>query len=170
MQKGKGSELQKTLNHFLLRYRTTPHPSTEKALKRSCLVEVSKPDLIYKLHPREALKRQSVQKTKPQSREFTKDDMVWIRNYHGSPRWLPGQITAKLGPLNYKVKVRGQTWKRQLDQLRLRHIPVTVTDFIEIPSSTPHKDSRPIPPVICGLPERRYPIRDNRQPPDRLTY
>ena len=64
---------------------------------------------------------------------------------------------------------------REIDQLRLRHIPVTVTektndDFTKIPSSTPCEDSRPIPPVICGPPERRYPIRDNRQPPDRLTY
>ena len=42
--------------------------------------------------------------------------MVWVRNYRGFPRWLPGQITVKLGPLNYKVKVRGQTWKRHLDQ------------------------------------------------------
>ena len=85
--------------------------------------------------------------------------MVWVRNYRGFPHWLPGQITVKLGPLNYKVKVRGQTWKRHLDQLRLRHIPATVTentndDFTEIPSSTPHEDSRPIPPVICGPPER----------------
>ena len=99
-----------------------------------------------------------------------------VRNYRGSPRWLPGQITVKLGPLSYKAKVRGQTWKRHLDQLRLWHIPVTATEntdndfFTKIPSSTLHEDSRPIPPVICGSPERRYPIRDNRQPPDRLTY
>ena len=31
MQKGKGSELEKTLNQFLLRYRTTPHPKTGKS-------------------------------------------------------------------------------------------------------------------------------------------
>ena len=67
------------------------------------------------LHPKEAIRKQLPEKRgKPENQELNVNDLVWVRNYRGVPRWLPGQITLRLGPLNYKVRVRGQTWKRHL--------------------------------------------------------
>ena len=48
------------------------------------------------------------------------------------PRWLPGIITQKVGTCNYLVKVRGQMWKRHIDQLRLHHVTFLHTENIDI--------------------------------------
>ena len=43
-----------------------------------------------------------------------------MRNYAGSPRWLPGVVKTVLGPVSYQVKLKdGRLWKRHLDQLLL---------------------------------------------------
>ena len=73
MQKGKGSELQKTLNSC---YVIVPLliPQLGKALQRSCLVEVSKPDLIYYIqgkHLRDKMYR------KPNLKVKSLPNMTW---------------------------------------------------------------------------------------------
>ena len=54
MQKGKGGEFEKTLNQFLLRYRTTPHPKTGKLPSEIRNIK-TRLDL---LHPKEAVQKQ----------------------------------------------------------------------------------------------------------------
>ena len=170
MRKGKGEDVQKTLNQFLLHYRTTPHPKTGKTPSEVMFGRNIKTRLDF-LHPKEAVRRQATQTTKARNRSLMVEDSVWVRNYQGSPRWLPGEVVTKLGPRNYKVKVRDQIWKRHLDQLRLRQVQVdtknVIEDFSEFPSD--NYISPPAPEVVSGPPERRYPQRSNRRPPDRLN-
>ena len=76
-----------------------------------------------------------MQKRKTQKADDTKfktDEKVWVRNYHGPPHWLPGIIVQKIGTCNYFVKVKGQIWKRHIDQLRLHHVidKLTLTENI----------------------------------------
>ena len=172
MQKGKGSKLEKTLNQFLLRYRTTPHPKTGKSPSEIMFGRNIKTRLDL-LHPKEAVQKQpSENRSTPKNRELEVNDLVWVRNYRGAPRWLPGEITIRLGPLNYKVRVGKQVWKRHLDQLRLRETKVTFrntnfNDFTDFQSDSSQNNSLPF--NNSDPPTRRYPLRSNRQPPDRLT-
>ena len=40
-----------------------------------------------------------------------------VENYNGEPKWVPGTILSRLGPMNYEVLVNGKIWKRHVDQL-----------------------------------------------------
>ena len=42
--------------------------------------------------------------------------MVWVRDYHGKDKWVPGTINKKCGPLTYQVTVSKGFWKRHIDQ------------------------------------------------------
>ena len=52
-------------------------------------------------------------------RQFDQGDHVLVRNYVGTPRWLPGHITLVLGPVSYQVTLDdGRQWRRhQYQQL-----------------------------------------------------
>ena len=173
MQKGKGSELEKTLNQFLLRYRTTPHPKTGKTPSEIMFGRNIKTRLDL-LHPKKAIQKEpSENRPTPVNCELKVNDLVWVRNYRGAPRWLPGEITIRLGPLNYKVRVRKQVWKRHLDQLRLREAKGTsrntnandnVNDFTDFRFDSPQNIS--LPYNNSDPPARRYPLRSNWQPPN----
>ena len=91
------------------------------------------------------------------------------------PCWLPGIISQKVGICNYRVKFKGQTWKRNNDQLWLHHMKVTP---IEDNDNFSYDDfqSNVQPSNVCVQqgtkfivpPTGKYPLRDNRQPPDKL--
>jgi len=67
------------------------------------------------LHPKEAIQKEpSENRTTPVNCELKVNDLVWVRNYRGAPHWLLGEITIRLGPLNYKIRVRKQVWRRHL--------------------------------------------------------
>ena len=41
-----------------------------------------------------------------------------VHNYAGTPQWLPGQVTAVIGPVSYQVTLAdGRLWRRHQDQL-----------------------------------------------------
>ena len=125
MHKRKGSGLEKTLNQFLLCYRTTPHPKRGKTPSEIMSGRNIKTRLDL-LHPKEAVQKQpSENRSTPENRELNVNDLVWVRNYQEAPCWLPEEIIIRLGPLNYKIRVGKQVWERYLDQLWLRETKVT---------------------------------------------
>ena len=42
-------------------------------------------------------------------REFDVDDTVYIRNFRGTPLWIPGIIDKCCGPVSYLVKLTNGT-------------------------------------------------------------
>ena len=50
-------------------------------------------------------------------REFDIGENVLARNLREGPKWLPGTIIEKTGPVSYRVQVRDQVWRRHTDQL-----------------------------------------------------
>ena len=81
---------------------------------------------------------------------------VLVRNYAGSPRWLPGVVKTVLGPVSYQVKLKlkdGRLWKRHLDQLLLDQSHQTddsqVEDVIDFALSEPTV-TVDIPPTRCS--------------------
>ena len=89
-----------------------------------------------------------------------------MRNYAGSPRWLPGIVKTVLEPVSYQVKLKdGRLWKRHLDQLLLDQSHQTddsqvEEDVIDFALSEPT--------VTVDIPPIRRSTRV-RRPPDKLT-
>ena len=68
------------------------------------------------------------------------------RNLREGPNWLRGVIIRKLGPVTYEVKVKGQVWKRHVEQL-LEYKGQAVPDESPLPVDIPD-----LPPVVPPAP------------------
>ena len=58
---------------------------------------------------------------------------MWVHNVREGPKWLPGTISDKTGPVSYEVTVNGQVWRRHAEQLlkRTGSQPPMDTDTVE---------------------------------------
>ena len=105
------------------------------------------------------------------NRSFIAGDRVLVRNYGGSPNWLPGTVKTVLGPMSYQVEFKdGRQCKRHLDQLLKDNLSESDDhqidkdhNIIEFPLVTTTSNSTTVetPAVRCSSRVRR--------PPDRLT-
>ena len=64
---------------------------------------------------------------------------MWVRDYLGATKWVPGTITSKVSSVLYEVSVGVRAgadvrWKRHFDQLRKRRSPQ------EVEQVSNHKD------------------------------
>ena len=90
------------LAQFLFHYCTTSHGTTgespaEMMFGRRIRTRL---DLLHPT-PKEQNSNKSEQQKIPKTnlREYKVGDHVWMRNYLGKPRWLPGVVTARTGLL-----------------------------------------------------------------------
>lgn len=113
------------LNNFLLHYRNTEHSTTGESPASLMLgrhlrtkLDALKPDREVRV--RNAQKRQ--QDAGPSAeRELITGDSVWLRQYSGGDRWLPGKVIERLGTTDYKVmEDSGRESHRHIDQIRHR--------------------------------------------------
>eukprot|EP00731_Ephydatia_muelleri_P002173 Em0001g2173a len=120
-----GCDLKYRLCQFLLKYRSSPHTTTDVApcelfLKRSMRtrLDMLKPDL-----QRMVLDQQAHQKLihdkHARGREFVVGQNVMVRNLLNGPKWVSGVISERRGPLTYLVEVGpNQYWRRHVDHIR----------------------------------------------------
>lgn len=161
------------LTRFLFSYRNTPQTTTGVAPAelligrrlRSCL-DLLKPDLQAKVINKQQLQKAQHDHTS-RHHEFSLNDPVFVRNFRPGPRWLPGTIQQKLGPITYLVKVSGYLWRRHLDHI---HSQYTKIDSSTQSATETWSDTIPTAPEApLSTADRRYPSRV-RHPPDRLAY
>jgi len=118
MRKTEQKGLQVALTQFLLRYRTTPHPVTGKTPAELIFGREirTRLDLLHhsqKKNFQESQKRQ--EKGKKQTRELKVGDPVWMRNYCGTEKWIPGVVMSKSGPSIYIILAVLQEHRRHID-------------------------------------------------------
>ena len=136
------------------------------------------------LHPTaketEPKKTEPREGTKARLREFQVGTCVWMRNYMGRPKWLPGFVTARTGPVSYRIDCHGQEHRRHVDQLRERKSigentqVESVTDEFALYTEVVMEKSNELVEHSSD-PERqqneleseRYSLRKNRNPPVR---
>ena len=51
-------------------------------------------------------------------RKFEAGEPVWMRNYSGNEKWIPGVVILTSGPLSYTIGADGQEHRRHVDQLK----------------------------------------------------
>ena len=122
--KGIGRTFQHHLAGFLLAYHTTPHATTNVA---TCELLMNKKirtrlDLLYREVESRVAKNVSRQKAMhdvhAKAREFFVGQQVMLRNLRDGPKWVPGVVVGRQGPLCYVVQTtRGEVWKRHVDQI-----------------------------------------------------
>ena len=115
------------------------------------------------------------------SRSFQVEQHVMVHDFHPhSPKWIPGQIIHKSGPLTYVVRTQyGQEWKRHVDHIQ-ENIP-TPSRQLNSSESSPSSDDQvidiipfasneSIPTTSSDQPSkindssRRYPSCDRKHP------
>ena len=109
--KGEGM-IQKNLDNFLLRYWITPHSTTGKTpsellLKRKIrsVFDLLRPEEITRRkvqQSQEAQKKYHDPRT-PRSLNLEPSADVRVRNYGKGPKWIPGKVKKKTGPVSYRV-------------------------------------------------------------------
>jgi len=117
---------------ILLKYRTTPHPSTGQTPSTVMFGRELQTRLTL-LQPNELERLEKSIKGKDGTRSFEPDDSVWLRNYSGNPKWIPGTIVTKTGPVSFKVESKDQIYKRHVDQIRRRLVNTDEKDSSKSP-------------------------------------
>ena len=102
------------------------------------------------------------------------DRQCWLKKLRGIPKWLPGKIVEKTGPLSYRAQVQGQIWRRHTDQLLATGDLESVIDCqpneivdLKMPSNEvlPSGESDPsTEPVETNVPESVNDARPNSFP------
>ena len=122
LRKADQKGLQLALTQFLLRYRTTPHPATGKTPAELIFGRQvrTRLDLIHPSQKEIQKGERGKRKETRKAREFEVGEPVWMRNYSGSEKWIPGIVISKSGPLSYTIGTDGQEHRRHIDQLKKR--------------------------------------------------
>ena len=108
-------DLEDHLYRFLARYRVTPQSTTRQT--PADLVMKFKPhtrlDLVMPSIQQKVLQRKDYNCQRDDSRagdhQFYVGDPVWAYNFQGGPKWRPGVLENRVGPVNIYGQARGWT-------------------------------------------------------------
>ena len=189
-----GKSIHHHLSEFLFEYRATPHATTNVApcelffkQKLRTRFDLMMPNTKQQVTSKQADQKQHHDKHS-RSQPMFPGTSVFVREYNGPHKWIPGVILQKLGPVTFSVAINnGRTVKRHIDQLRHRIVTpkaiatpaTTSSDTIDIdtyPYSPPEDttvsetttEQHTTNPATTEPPEGYYPLRQ-RRPPDHLT-
>ena len=130
----------------------------------------SKIDLMTPNLQTKVVKRQETQKVQfnkvSREKDFKEQEKVWVRNYNGENKWIPGIIIKKTGPVSYQVTVEhDHLWKRHADQSRHR-VEECVTDTTN-EENPPETTVEKVPEIISEPDRPRFALETDCQEIDR---
>ena len=117
--------IEQRLANFLLQYRTTVHATTNATPSMLLMnrqlrtrLDLLRPNMEGQVVNKEA-NQKVTHDQHSRDREFMIGQRVMARNLRPGPKWIPGTIVGRNGPLSYVVQVEGgQVWKRHIEHLR----------------------------------------------------
>ena len=162
--------IQDRILRFLFKYRITPQTTTSLSPAEILMGRRlrSHLDMIHPDSTPKTLAKKQEQRFKP--RKFKINDLVYVRNFSGTQKWIPGRVIKVMGPLSYQVT--GNICRRHIDHMRYRHSP----DYL--PRSQPVQqtnndddDDWPIPAITQPEPPliSHNPSVINPHPPSVLS-
>ena len=178
LKKPSSDSLQIKLSRFLLQYQITPHSTTGTTPAELLLgrrprtqLDLALPDISTKVHKRQQVQKENHDR-RSKNRQFTIDDLVYVRKFPSNDDWISGNILKANGPLSFMVELEsGQTVSRHIDHIRHRIAisrPEKISDWTDLPdiALTPQAESntepsRPQLPVLrrsarISVPPQRY--------------
>ena len=170
--KNETGTLNEKLNCFLLRYRNTPSSTTgvtpaELFMKRplKTRLDLLRPQLRSKVVGKQADQKQR-HDAHSRDRDFDIGENVLARNLREGPKWVPGTILERTGPVSYRVQVRDQIWRRHTDQLLSSQVsPTDETDPTAEPEMrNPIVNERPVRDVPLPLPVTPQTVLEQSSP------
>ena len=119
-----GEDIDIAISKYMLIYRTTPHTTTGESpsmllMKRKLRTRLDLLKPSVKCHVENKQNSIAEQTVHRRLRKFNEGESRMVRNYGRGEKWLPGKISKILVTRNYMVQVRGQSWKRHVDQLQI---------------------------------------------------
>ena len=121
--------VQEAADKFLMKYRSTVHPTTGESPDQLFLGRSLRTRLSL-LHPSVQSRVHDQQETQQQYhggrtlREFPPSSSVMVRDYRDAAHhtWAPATVTERTGPTSYTVQTNeGGTWRRHVDQINPGH-------------------------------------------------
>eukprot|EP00731_Ephydatia_muelleri_P000767 Em0001g767a len=144
-------DLDARLARFIFQYRLTPHTTTGLSPAEMLLgrrprshLDLLHPDISPKVTQRQERQKEAHDQH-AKYRKFQNGDLVYARNFHGSPTWVPGVVTAMSGPVSMVIQLEdGQAVRRHTDHIKARsttsepQVPKTTTavqqdDIVDLP-------------------------------------
>lgn len=119
--------------NLLLALRNTPCTTTNKT-PAELLMKRRLRTLLDTIHPdclqAKRIEEQIINNSEKKTRETNPGQQIMYRNYSNTgPRWLPGIISKKTGPLSYKIETNdGKIINRHIDQIIRKTSATTQTD------------------------------------------
>ena len=191
--RGEGESLQLKLSRFLLAYRNAPHATLNESpamlfVKRHLR---SRLDLIQskmnEVNKQKILKQIADDKGRLPKTLVVNQKVATLDHRLNDNKWVVGTIASVLGPLTYNVRIHPNViWKRHINQI----IPLSQKEGDDC-AVTPYRDygydgdplsdrlsrdelreqnNREIADSNFQQDQmRRYPLRENRRPPDRYN-
>ncbi|EGT42489.1 hypothetical protein CAEBREN_28442 [Caenorhabditis brenneri] len=143
--KGTGSVTKQILNQFLFHYRNTPHAALDGKTpanvhfsrtvrtKLSLLVPNPKPASGASLSEYQSRMKENYDKrNRARVTKFQVDEPVFVRVTRGNKQiWGYGVIRKRVGKVLYLVQVDDRVHRCHTNQLRKRHMPEKVNEFVE---------------------------------------
>ena len=100
-------------------------------------------------------------------KRFESTGKVWVRNYNGEKKWIPGIVVKKTRPVSYQVKVEhDRVWKRHADQLRHRVKEKKVSQ-IDTKNKEEKSPEKTVPEIISEPDRPRVALEHDCQETDR---
>ena len=128
MKKVTEGTIESRVARVLARYRVTPQSTTGTSpaelmfeRKLHTKLDLLKPTLDVSVRQKQA-KQKASHDYHARNRSFAEGDSVYVHNHAGSPKWIPGFIVEKTGPVSYLVQLKAsqQQLCRHQDHIRLR--------------------------------------------------
>ena len=129
--------LQARLNKFLFQYRLTPQTTTglspaELMFGRRLRshLDLLMPSIATRVNAKQQQQQKVNHDGNCKLREFDVGDTVYIRNFRGTPLWIPGIVNQCRGPVSYSVKLNdGTIVKRHVDHVKIRQPTDDIADL-----------------------------------------
>ena len=143
--------LQQRLANFLLTYRTTPQATTnvtpcELLMGRALQTRF---DMLRPSTEKRVCDAQAKQKLRHDEHgndcSFTSGQTVWVRDFCGSTKWVPGVIVQSVSLLTYMIQLDDKSlWKRHVDHIQHKVTTEVPSNLAQIDSSQSMTQSFPL--------------------------
>ena len=128
--------IQQRIENFLLTYRSTKDPTTDRTpsglfLGRELRTRLSllRPNVVEKVMDSQAKQKATHDVHAKMLREFYPGDRVLVNDLRKEDTWWPGSVAERSGPRSYVVVLNdGRVWKRHVDHVRRDSMDRAVSD------------------------------------------